>query len=279
MPVPLPSALVQEMVAKFKAIVEKEKTPPWAFRYNPPIPFIGQDYPVGGGLLIYGSAEELTWLPKTNDKLLKTFYEDDKKDFVRRWHWFEHYEKKASCNFFPTIGVAPLDSGGLLAAGWLVAKRCGLPHPSTPREFLETCAVSNWCKFTILCMVSNHDYADDVEKLKCSLPYVIEELSMLKPAVVIMPATTYNCKTIQDAIKKECDARFVPLSQFDYKVINMQLKKLEGEAHQLQKAADPVLAKWMSAIQVKGAKKGNHWRYLVHVKSVLKDIEKICEDR
>jgi hypothetical protein len=89
------------------------------------------------------------------------------------------------------VGIAPVNNGGLLAAGLFVAARLGLPAPARPRAFLETVAVSNRCKFIVRSR-TNRDYIADVPKLTCSLPYVIGELGVLHPAAVLIPQAVWR---------------------------------------------------------------------------------------
>jgi len=284
MPMDKESQLVVDLVDAFKIIKRDNGIPDWAWKYSPPVPFVGRNYKKGEGLLVYASAENLSWTKTGKPE----HFSDDEKAYTRRWDFYTDYLHH--CNRYKGmfdgegthVGIGPFDSGGLLVAARVVSKHFGLPMSDEPDKFLEMLAVTNWCKFTILCMAFvNHDYADNVEKLKYSLPYVSKELSMLNPAKVIMPATTYKRKTIRDAIKKECDAP-IPLYQFSTRVLDHKcLVKCVDKGPRLKsetEASDPVLADWMAKIGVSGAYKEKSWGYLAHVKSVLREIEKTCED-
>ena len=54
------NTLVAKLVKRFKTIYTG--TPKWAWQFEPSIPLIGKKYKPGNGLLIYASAENLSWL-------------------------------------------------------------------------------------------------------------------------------------------------------------------------------------------------------------------------
>ena len=263
------SRLVQDLVGKFKQLLERCPIPPWAFQYKPAVPFVGKDYESGPRILVYGSAEHLgSWAEKV------TFFKDPEKAFLRRWHWRQYYSQhpeKQHQFFGPGIGIEPFDTGGLLVAAYYVARRLGMATRNTPQDFVETLAVSNWCKFSI--SPRSKDYADNPAKLKPSFAYVVEEIKLLKPSVVILPHKTYQCqKKATDEACREKPRFFVPVPQFAYWVINHHLKPFAPRASEMRAEMDrtePTIAKWMGEITVRGAKKGNHWRFLAAVADVL----------
>jgi len=284
MPMDRNSDLVLKLVAAFKSIKRDNGIPDWAWKYSPPVPFVGKNYKKGEGLLVYASAENLSWTKTGKPE----HFSEDEKAYTRRWDFYEDYLHH--CNRYKGmfdeegthVGIGPFDSGGLLVAARIVSEHFGLPMSDEPDKFLEMLAVTNWCKFTILCMAfKNHDYAGDVEKLKSSLPYVLEELSMLRPAVVLMPKETF--KALRDyeetsALAEEwrTQYRLLALRQFVPVVINCHLKSYEKCAAKLSKNASKALVNWIH--KIKGLNHHNVWRYLAHVKSVLENGG-TCEDR
>ena len=267
------SRLVQDLVGKFKQLLERCPIPPWAFPYKPAVPFVGKDYESGPRILVYGSAENLR--PGSQEA---SFYNDPEKAFLRRWHWRQYYSqrpaKQPNLFFGPGIGIEPFDSGGLLVAVYYAAWRLGMATRNTPQDFVETLAVSNWCKFSINSESGkNRDYANNPAKLKPSFAYVVEEIKLLKPSVVILPKKTYQCqKKAMDEACREKPRFFVPVPQFAYWVINHHLKPFAPRASKMRAEMDrtePTIAKWMGEITVRGAKKGNHWRFLAAVADVL----------
>lgn len=144
-----------------KALIQRFKDtytgpPAWAWQFNPPIPLIGKDYKPGEGLLIYASTENLAYLNKEG-----TPPRFGNEDAWNRYRVVYEQEGRDSKNFFPNIGIQPVTDGGLFAAGLFVAGQCGLPQHSEPRSFLETIAVTNWCKF-IIKNKTNRDYVKDL---------------------------------------------------------------------------------------------------------------------
>ena len=166
------------LVNRFKAIFNKP--PKWAWQLKPSIPLIGEKYKPGKCLLVYASAENLSWL-NGEDPPARFLGE---KAYNRYRLCYEEQGRNTD-DFFPDVGIQPANDGGLFAAGLFISQKTGLPTRARPRTFLENVAVSNWGKFSIKSK-KNEDYIADVRKLTESLPYVISELAVLKPKVVVL---------------------------------------------------------------------------------------------
>lgn len=268
------SSLVQGLVSAFKDLLPTHPIPKWAHPYNPPVPFVGSKYEPTSGMLVYGSAENLARVVEGNPQI-GAFHRDPDKALLRRWHWYEYRSRNAGGGdgkfFGPGIGIEPFDNGGLITVAYFIARRLGLATREDPPAFLETLAVGNWCKFSINGH-KNQDYAGDPGKLEASRPYVCAELLHLRPAVVIVPAKIESAMGMHMAQACDGTTRIVPLRQFAYWPINKDLKPYQSRALEMRKEAeraDPTLATWMGEIRVRGAKKGNHWRYLAHAESVV----------
>ena len=226
------------------------------------MPLVGKKYKPGKGLLIYASAENLTWL---NDNPTPEYFRTNK-----AWNRYRvQYEKygRHSKQFFPKVGIQPITDGGLFAAGLFVAQKMGLPVRMRPRAFLETIAVSNWCKFSIK-TDTNQDYITDIKKLTESLPYVINEISILQPRIVLIPKAIWRYPVLRAAMfGASPHTRFLAVPQFNAMVVNFHLNEYIRAAVQLKKKyKDTYLARWMSNLC--RINKDNAWRYIAMLEDV-----------
>ena len=237
--------------------------PKWAWPFHPPIPLVGRNYKPGKGLLIYASAENLSWRNKR----------DAPDCFVTEGAWNRYrvqYEQGDGPprGFFPDVGIQPVTDGGLFAAGLFVAERAGLPFRRTPRAFLETMAVTNWCKFSIR-SANNRDYVNDTKKLTASLPFVVGELALLHPAIVLIPKQLWADVVFRAAMRGASPrSRFLPVPQSNSTVVNCKLVRFDLAARRLRKRlADTPLHRWMG--QLNRMNRDNAWRYIALLNALL----------
>jgi len=259
---PLATQLIRRFKDTFNGL------PKWAWPVKPPIPLVGKRYKPGKGLLIYASAENLSWFH--NEPVPVRFSGN------KAWNRYRIcYEKRGrnSDDFFPDVGIQPMTDGGLFAAGLFVAQKTGLQQRVKPRTFLETIAASNWCKFSIRAK-GNRDYIYDVKKLANSLPYVVGELALLQPAVVLVPKPAWAHLLLQVAMRGVSPrSRFLALPQFNANVVNCHLESYEGAARRLRKhlRGTPLVC-WME--KLRRVNRDNAWRYIAlldkvtHLKSI-----------
>ncbi len=261
--------LVDNLVHDFRCL--PNKPPDWAWEFAPSIPFVGQQYEPGNGLLIYASAENFSWM--------------DSKEAPERFNtdaaWNRYraaYEEEGrnSEEFFPSVGIQPVTDGGLLAAGLFVAGRVGLPSDAIPRTFLETLAVSNWCKFTIDGKKldekngkKNWDYISNVKKLKPSLSFVFAELTALRPRIALIPKAVWNKPILSAAMHDASpDTLFLPVFQFNTTVVNIHLTQFKAKAEDLRtEHKGTPLAEWMENLV--GFNITNAWRYIAKLDELL----------
>jgi len=243
-------ALIQRFKETFTEI------PKWAWQFKPPIPLVGKNYKPNKGLLIYASAENLSWLNKTTiPERFRT------KNAWNRYRIVYEQSGRNSTDFFPDVGIQPVTDGGLFTAGHFIAEKYGLRQRAKPRTFLETIAVTNWCKFSIK-SGTNRDYIYDVKKLTASLPFVVGELVLLQPAVVLIPKQVWRHPILQAAMSGASPkSRFLPVPQFNANVVNCHLGKFECAGRRLKKQlAGTPLACWME--NLRRINKNNAWRYI-----------------
>jgi len=253
----------RDMVGQYKRLHTSK--PDWAWPFVPSIPFIGDAYQPGIGIVVYASAENFTWMHQAT---IPTRFTSE-----AAWNRYRAvYEERGrtSVEFFPDVGIQPVTNGGLLAAALFVAEQQGLPQLQTPREFLETLAVTNWCKYSIR-SETNRDYLADTQKLTESLPYVVAELCTLKPAFVLIPQQIWRRPILRAAMRGASPAtRFLPVPQFNVTVVNCHLTKHTSNAtHNQRRFRGTPLGEWMK--HLRGFTPANAWRYFVELQNRLAD--------
>jgi hypothetical protein len=271
--------LANDLIQRFKNTCNS--IPMWAWQHEPSIPFIGEKYKPGNGLLIYASAENISGVYSNSKKkhLLKFFTGENAWNRYRVQYDEGEKEICDKKSFFPCVGIQPVNDGGLFAAGLFVAQKMGLPTPAKPRLFLETIAVSNWCKFSIH-SEKNVDYIDGgikqvgsiryngVELMKDSLPYVKEELALLQPKVVLIPKKVRT--EFQTAMKTASPrSKILPVYQFNPTVVNFHLNKKEYDHSATELKCEPAnktLVDWMG--QLKRINKDDAWRYIAMLNNI-----------
>lgn len=250
----------KQLIRRFKKTFTT--TPKWAWQFPPTIPLIGNNYKPGKGLLIYASAENLSWLHNTETP--------PRYSGGKAWNRYRiQYDQigKDSDAFFPDVGIQPATDGGLFAAGLFVSQKHNLPIRTKPRTFLEQIAVSNWCKF-IIKSTTNQDHINDLNKLTDSLPFVVGELAELRPKVALLPKAIWKRPLLQAAMRGASpETLFLPISQFNSRVVNIHLKKHDCPAAKLKhQHRNTPLALWMENLA--RINKNHAWRYLAMLKQL-----------
>lgn len=256
---------MQEMIPAFQRIYRgyPDGDPFQAQPHPPSIPFVGARYTPGRSMLLYGSAPDLGG---NGDAKQPPF---DSEHVWDRHRWvFDH--KPQNGRFFPAVDVGSVEDGGLLAAGFLVAERLGLPRDEIPRQFLETIAVASWCKFTEE-SIPRDDYIAEARKCEPSFPFVQTELEILKPAIVLYPRSLPEGfrEAMQRLLPKTL---FVPVSRFQPRVITPELTvnalQLRAQVLRAMYCGEP-LGKWVNQLTPGQKTREQAWRYIAHVESEL----------
>lgn len=265
------NALSSALIDRFKKTIEGK--PDWAWPFVPSIPFVGRHFRKGNGLLIYASAENFSSLNRnpTPDWLTN----DD------AWNRYRvQYEMfgRTSEDFFPCVGIQPATDGGLLVAAMFVAEQLGHELPTEPRSLLEHISISNWCKFTIqiprknqdhISKSNNKDYIGNIKKSIPSIPFVIGELTVLKPAIVLLPGKAWKHAFFRAAMHGASPStRFIPVHQFNGMVVNTGLRRFDSRAQELHRFyAGKPLGKWMD--RLRRISKKHAWRYIALLEEAL----------
>ena len=255
----------KQLIRRFKSTFTT--IPKWAWQFPPTIPLIGQQFKPGKGLLIYASAENLSWMHDADTPARFSGKET-------AWNRYRvRYEEtgKHSDSFFPDVGIQPVTDGGLFAAGLFVSQKNGLPVRAKPRTFLEQIAVSNWCKFSIK-SVTNRDYINNVDKLTESLPFVVGELAVLQPKVALVPKAIWKRPLLRAAMRGSSpETLFLPVPQFNATVVNTHLRKYDRPAADLKRQhRNTPLADWMENLS--RLNKSHAWRYLAMLDEIMSTL-------
>lgn len=155
----------------------------------PAIPFVGDNYGEDGRckVLVYGSAENLNY--ERNGEL----------DHGRNREEFERWRAgrtgkavKSMDNWFPWVHMTPISDGTLLTvARYLLHMfRNDERFSDDPIEFLQQIAVVNYGKLSLKGS-RNADYASKPKLLGQSDAYVVADMDVLQPEVVILPVSIH----------------------------------------------------------------------------------------
>jgi hypothetical protein len=161
----------------------------------PPIPFVGDDYGKYRRIkvLVYGSAENLTYLNGLFKEEIRTQapMERNRSNFERWVDGRTGKESKSINNWFPWVHMTPISDGTLLTiARYLLDVFGKTGFATSPSEFIQQIAVGNYGKFSLMGK-DNLDYASKPDLLAASHGYVLADMEILKPEVVIVPKTIH----------------------------------------------------------------------------------------
>jgi len=272
---PFQNELSQTLFERYEEILGGQGYPDWAWCVRPAVPYVGTRY-TKGGILLYASAENLDFLSKPpEERPDRDLHCDGPVAPLRHYEWKSRYDKgSAERAYFANVGIEPVSNGGLVIAAYFLSKKFNLPTHADPREFLEGLAAANWCKFSIQ-QPKNKDYVGDLDKLRRSLPYVITDLSVLAPGIVLLPKKAWDHPALRQEMQKTLpNARFLPAYQFQPRPINCHLKRKyaeEAQALEAQHADDDVLLRWIELKKVPRLGKAGVWVYLAHLNEIAEN--------
>lgn len=222
----------------------------------PAVPFVGSEY--GSELpkvLIYGSAENLTHLVKKYkeptpehapaNRNRQNFEQWKSEGYSSRW-------KPSSNNFFPWVHMSPVSDGSLpTVARYLLELTGNAGFSRSPERFLQQVAVVNYGKYSLKGS-RNSDYASSSQKLRVSEPFILKDLEIVRPDIVMIPRTIFS-KSFQKLIGS---SEFQPtivwrILQTNARVINTQVKKKLKEVGAPQgQERDAWLEEWLEHIRI-----------------------------
>ncbi len=259
--------LAKSLLTKYRALYDAP--PAWAYSLPPSIPFIGKSYQdARPKIAVYGSAENLVGYEKSPDKV-PPYLKDER---VQNRHRAALDENRPG--FFPFVHIGPVNDGGLLCAALFVQSRLAtenLQKATNPLNFIETLSVSNVGKFSIAVGAegNNQDYAGNSAYVEASMPYLRADMEVLQPDVLLLPRKMYKVDAVRTILKGVLpEAKVLPATQFTPTTINVQLKKYQHRAEELQaELAGTRLDEWTSNI---GEYKTEYiYRYYAELETLL----------
>lgn len=245
---------VEKLKLEYKEIFKKENgQPTWAYHKKsspkqlimPTIPFVGKNYfEQQKKVLLYASAENLSYYKKPEDYL-----DDDDKAINRHRLFFDNSFINDEHVFYPDVHIAPIDDGRLaVAAYYLLRKQYDFPQ-CTPKELYEKICFANYGKFSAETN-SNKDYASKKQKLSASTDYILRDLKILKPDIIIMVKSMLNIGNQRDVLKSSgLKFDIFPIYQITPLNINKYIKNYSKENY---KHLDDNIKLWFTSIKNNG---------------------------
>lgn len=205
--------------------------PDWAFSVAPPIPFVGARYSSAPKqVLVYASAENLNHKNQVSRLL-------DLPEPMLRSRWFLDDRRKTDQDS-TFVHINPIDNRSLLlAARHILNKLCSnwAFANDKPSAFLDQIAVANPGKFSIdpakinAPRKRNFDYANDPIKFEKMREYILADIEILKPTIIIIPKTI--AATLRKLTCKMDLAQYgtvIEVYQVSPQAINCHIKKQVG---------------------------------------------------
>jgi len=237
----------EELSIKYSDIFKKEKKPRWAVKkienqyepIHPAIPFVGENYDKTK-LIVYASAENLSHYKDDGDGYL----DDDKKSIYRRYN---NINKHKNENYFPDLHCSPITDGQLLIVSAYILKCLNIRISyNDPYEFVSYIAADNFGKFSKA--GRNVDYAGKIDYLQYSFKYIEEDLSILKPKVIILAYKMYSFPEVKELINKHSpQCLCLPIFQMNTHNINRK-DRIAKHTKRKKKDIAPILLEWQKNI-------------------------------
>lgn len=243
------------LLKKYKTILSNEGYPDWSFKVYPAMPFIGNDYQKSKPkILLYGSTENLSEYFGKKENWITSLGEYG---FTRNRYMFDKEANKK--DFFPynAFHMQPIQDGSLLTVAKFIVEKT-IPNnkfSDDPYTFLEQLTVGNIAKFSIKSK-SNIDYPTSSKiKLMCSFPYIVEEIQLLRPDIIIIPITIYR-KVIKELnnlfVKIKLKPKVIEIyqvnSQAIYPTIGPYLRNRNLNYEHI--VLSPVIVNWTNNVRI-----------------------------
>jgi hypothetical protein len=268
--------LVDELKARYRLIHGAKGYPKLtaatAFDVPPSIPFVGREYLPARRLLVYGSAESLSWYSRQPGGFPEWLLDDRARD--RHRLVFEKWQSEArevEATPFPNVHIQPVNDGGLLIAAAFVESLGNRPGPDEPVDFIESIAVGNFSKFAIKDS-TNVDPGRNEEWLAWSLPYVEADLELLKPRWVLVTKSTAELKSVHSVLRRHLkEEQILSVMQCQPKNVRFHLGRFHAAGEALMNGSSmatggrPNWHRWLEAFNESVMKRHEVCTYLAHV--------------
>ncbi len=254
----------------YKDIFEKMSYPEWAYPIQPSIPLIGEKYHESTTkCLVYASAENLAYIDVEHEKGNVCDIERLGDRQLNR-----HRELLKGTDPFPNIHLEPMNNGSLAIASRYILALHGYDSSfsENPHEYIEETCVGNFGKFSIKPdpninegkSASNQDYANKFKYLKCSLDYVLADIELLQPDILIIPKTIWNFvgvhKPAISLLKKK--TRVVKIYQTNRRVIGSHISKVLLANPDFKRVSFPFCRPWLERINDSGINHAEMEKYI-----------------
>lgn len=245
------------------------------------IPFVGREYSSGSGLLVYASTENLAGYRKCfTGTVVETNPGNRHRADFEGW-------KRDRVGAFPSVHISPVTQGGLFVAAAFVEYLREHEIPEAKEEFAETVAFGNFYKYAVESGATNFDPAGDLTWTYETLPFVINDLAILGPAVLLLPRSAWptggrrqQAQLLRDRVHESAcpllaETRVVFMRQCNQRSFNAAKGSRNGArwkqaGSELRRVVggDPKAGSWVAWIaDVQGVNHDDLWSFLAEIKS------------
>jgi len=190
------SQATHDLISAYSKLRAADSSNDKYLKYPPSIPFIGNRYfEAQSRILVYASAENLTYALENPSSGINSLAENEQRN--RHYHYFTY--RNDDRKRYPEIHMRPIKVGGLLLVAKYIAdsKFPGI-FSNNRYDFLDQICCGNIGKFS-LATTTNKDYAGDIRHLIDSVPYIINDIEVLQPELIILPLTSLRALSKSDA--------------------------------------------------------------------------------
>jgi len=256
---------------RYEKLFKKNHYPRWAYRQPPSIPFIGNNYSEQAmKCLVYASAENLTYLNQEH------VYDINK--LKRKQKFNRHRELSRKPDHFTKIHLEPINNGSLLIVARYVLARLGYDknYSASPISFLEQISTGNFGKFSIKAD-SNQDYASSFSHLRESLDYVLSDIEILQPDILIIPSSIWRFAGIHRKLQPQLRSgvKIIKIYQTNRQVIGGHIGQALKLMPNFKPASFPFCESWLNKITDTGINRTEMEKYIKWLNYYFSDLVEV----
>jgi|GEM_PF-6185388 len=171
------------LINEYERLWQRNKAPEWAYPIPPAISAIGST--MERRILSLASSENIS--KGYSETLLKIFKREGFSHVVSRSRW------EGNGSYFPYRHISPFNKGDQFIITWFALVVAGVNVSYDITQFAEQICTANAIKFTLLRdqNMPNRDPTGGLN-LIASKPYLIADLKVVKPEIIIIPRTRFN---------------------------------------------------------------------------------------
>lgn len=220
--------MVVALKARYSQAFADQGYPKWSFEVPPAIPFVGDQFgSAPKRVLVYASAENLNH----KDQVVELLNLPD--PMLRSGCFLASRRIHDPNSTF--VHINPIDNRGLLLAARHALHRLDPQWAfaiDNPASFLDEIAVANLGKFSIdpdkinALRKRNYDYANDPAKFEEMRRYILADLDVLTPDIIIVPKTiARTLRRLDPPIDLAQGRSIVEVYQVSPQAINCHIKR------------------------------------------------------